>query len=804
MIQLSLFPELDETKPETYVASINSECKKALQIMVDKGCMVDSIVTDPPYELSNDGKASPYSVFFEFMFPQNPNLKPHGLGGNCLSLLIDKVLSLRYVRKIPTETPTMPISSVTFDNQPPIRNYDVENESIGTAFVSDSIGTNTVKSKDCEYLGSFFLKLTDPTKLFQILNEVGSGFHSSGIGVGLCIDNSCLPSLFHSLSTVVSFDNNIGLSDNPASQLIHAINGTIESPMLRFQLAGTSEEILTANGASMFCAILQLSGAELIRTDTVTCGLPSMLKARRICVVDGAANRAFSFDILVHEQDISTKGFMNKEWDGSKIAYDVELWELCLKVLKPGGHLLAFGGSRTYHRMACAIEDAGFEIRDQIQWIYGQGFPKSLDISKQLDKRGGVSIGWFGKWLRKEREARGIAQKDLSKLFPSKTGGLTGCFSNWELGFNLPTPEQFSKICEALNLPYSDIRREAEREVIRAEKSFKSHYGTQQKSSEFNITAPATEAAKQWEGWGSQLKPAHEPIVLARKPLSEKNIAENVLKHGTGGINIDGCRVGYNGESPSAWFDKESRQNAKQNVYGGGKGLGNDFDSSPSTGRFPANLIHDGSDEVMDEFAKYGERKSGSGQKNMKSTGNIFNGLKPKDTIWESSNGTAARFFKEAPYSEEETKGRFPSNLIHDGSEEVEAEFSKYGERKSGSRQSGEYEKNSENRGGFGFGSYGSLPELKGSTGSAARFFYSAKASKKDRCGSKHPTVKPIALMRYLCRLVTPPNGIVLDPFAGTGTTGYAAQEEGLHAILIEKDEGYFKDIVNRIYGGTK
>jgi hypothetical protein len=168
-------------------------------------------------------------------------------------------------------------------------------------------------------------------------------------------------------------------------------------------------------------------------------------------------------------------GFMGKSWDSTGVAYDITVWQECLRVLKPGGHLLAFGGSRTYHRLACAIEDAGFQIRDQIMWVYGSGFPKSLNISKAIDKAAGAEREVVGK----DKAGTGLGLMDKS----STIGG------------------------------------------------------------EFDITAPATAEAKQWEGWGTALKPAHEPIVMARKPL-EGTVAQTVLTHGTGGINIDGCRVG--------------------------------------------------------------------------------------------------------------------------------------------------------------------------------------------------------------------------------------------------------------------
>jgi DNA modification methylase len=343
-------------------------------------------------------------------------------------------------------------------------------------------------------------------------------------------------------------------------------------------------------------------------------------------------------------------GFMGKDWDRTGIAYSRMMWKLCFDLLKPGGHLLAFGGSRTYHRMACAIEDAGFEVRDQIMWIYGQGFPKSLDISKAIDKMAGA-----------EREVIGEA---------TRHGG--GNSQIMKGDYNPP------------------------------------------------LTAPATDAAKQWQGFGTALKPAHEPIVLARKPLSEKTIAANVLKHGTGGINIDRCRVG----NESTLVKRSPNSLGRMNDDGWEPKEG--FNGS-AQGRFPANLIHDGSDEVEEEFAKYGEKKCGA--------------IRPHHVFRQNKE----------------------NSVTENGLKEV-----------------------------TGY-------DMPANTGTASRFFYCAKASKKDRNGSKHPTVKPLALMRYLCRLITPPGGTVLDPFAGSGTTGQAAIEEGFSTILIEKESEYIADIERRL-----
>lgn len=337
--------------------------------------------------------------------------------------------------------------------------------------------------------------------------------------------------------------------------------------------------------------------------------------------------------------------FMGKKWD-----YDVpsqEIWEECLRVLKPGGYLLSFAGTRTQHRMAVRIEDAGFEIRDMIAWVYGSGFPKSLNIGKAVDKLQGNEREVVGKSNRHNS----YAKSDI--INPQGNGGVP------------------------------DL----------------------------------TKGTSPWEGWGTALKPALEPITVARKPLIG-TVAENVLTHGTGGINIDGCRVGT-----------EQVQTTAHTTLGDGikYGKSKPFPASEiRTGRFPANLIHDGSEEVMGLFPE------------------------SKDGVAVRRNGNNAN-------------GLFPVSIAM-GSKDV----------------------------GYGGG------------GSAARFFYCAKASKKDRDNEGvvkniHATVKPTDLMRYLCRLVTPKGGTILDPFMGSGSTGKGAVKEGFNFIGIELDEEYVKIAEKRI-----
>jgi DNA modification methylase len=336
----------------------------------------------------------------------------------------------------------------------------------------------------------------------------------------------------------------------------------------------------------------------------------------------------------------------------------VPFWTAAIRVLKPGGHLLAFGGSRTYHRLACAIEDAGFEIRDCIMWIYGSGFPKSLDVSKAIDKAAGAErevVGTSPNW----RESKRDREKNGSMEVRGENAGL------------LTGP-------------------------------------------------PITNAARQWSGWGTALKPAHEPIIVARKPLNG-TVAANVLQHGTGALNIDACRI----DTDTSEMEGRSGKSTQNNVWG--KGVGHSGMWQPNNaGRWPANVIHDGSDEVVSMFPDSDGQQGYVGPEQ---------GLRP------SVNGI--------------------------------------------------------------YGDFGARPPSppRADSGSAARFFYCAKADGNERGDSKHPTVKPLALMEYLVRLVTPPGGTVCDPFLGSGTTMQAAYLGNWRGVGIEREAVYFGDAVKRMEG---
>ena len=397
--------------------------------------------------------------------------------------------------------------------------------------------------------------------------------------------------------------------------------------------------------------------------------------------------------------------FMGKKWD-----YDVpstEVWAECLRVLKPGGHLLSFAGTRTQHQMAVRIEDAGFEIRDMVAWVYGQGFPKSLDVSKAIDKAAGA-----------EREVVGV--KDNS--FGRTPGGGVGLGEAIEGG-------------------------NASKHI-------------------FNITAPATDAARQWSGWGTALKPAMEPITMARRPLVG-TVAENVTEYGTGAINVEGCRVSIGDEyNPAAM----QRQQSNRVTWAGGETSGFRPDHEQpkynASGRWPANLIHDGSEEACGLFpvanGVVGARREG-GDKSIFSGGGHKQAVKQRIVGGIKDSGSASRFFYCAKASKADREAGCESFVPRD----------KYGPA----------------------GQWGSHDCFSGKTGDAA---WVAKHP-NNPTRNHHPTVKPTALMQYLCRLVTPPGGTVLDPFAGSGSTGRGAVLEGFNFIGIEREAEYVEIASARI-----
>lgn len=288
-----------------------------------------------------------------------------------------------------------------------------------------------------------------------------------------------------------------------------------------------------------------------------------------------------------------SKGFMGKQWDGGDLAFRPETWRAFWPLLHPGAFCMAFAGSRGWHRMAVAIEDAGYIIHPTMfLWCYSTGFPKATRIDTQIDAKGGASVGWFGPWLRQWRTERGINQKELAQHFPSKTGGLTGCVANWELGLNLPTVEQFNTLVRVLDLPFTSLA-EAEREVLETRFDGGNRHvailGTEAK--DYDITAPATDLARAWAGhrYGLQaLKPAVEPIIVFQKPYAGRPV-DSITQTGAGALNIEAGRIGY---SDSVNLDAVQ----DGNIYGnnGIYGQAEQRETTPTYkagGRWPANLI---------------------------------------------------------------------------------------------------------------------------------------------------------------------------------------------------------------------
>jgi site-specific DNA-methyltransferase (adenine-specific) len=379
----------------------------------------------------------------------------------------------------------------------------------------------------------------------------------------------------------------------------------------------------------------------------------------------------------------ASAGFMGQKWDGGDIAFQPALWAKVLRVIKPGGHLVSFGASRGYHRMACAIEDAGFEIRDSLMWIFGGGLPKSQNVARFIDRELGVE-GSFG-------EAKTKAHQHFIDSGKCSTESKhEGWVRPW-----MKDPEAVAN---------------SGRQYI-----------------------PASEQAIEFDGFGTGLKPAFEPIVLARKPLSEDTVAANVLRWRTGALNIWACRVA---SSESTARTQRGNHNAtsfsitSDCVTGGNEG-----------GRWPANLVTDGSAEVLAGFPHTGPASAA-----IRNNGDFKSVSKGFDRAHQTkghadSGGSVARFFYQVKRDEQCHSTKYCAN----------------------------------------------------------RMFYTPKADWDDRIGSKHPTIKPVDLMQYLVRLVTPPKGTVLDPFAGTGTTGEAAFREGFNAVIIEREAEYQQDIRRRM-----
>lgn len=678
---------------------VNGDCREVMAAMEENS--VDSIVCDPPYGLSDNTGDSVGKIVSDVVFPCLADFYAKRCCNGELPFPSDSVSLLDFVNRAIREEAGVAVPEGTVNFEGDLALGEIKIEAAGESTISIAHGVLGDGGQSDRFQIGLNFMLQPRASLNAPLGDCLRGsYRELGLGrLGVLVvisEGSQFLGLLSSLAPPgPSFIRDLirgqhdALGKAESTTGVMTCRGTELTAMFAFDLRNRTLEILPAGSTNKEGTSCELITTECVRTGARTSGLPPEFEATQFRIIGGVANGAVNF--LFHKSIVSyfkkdRKGFMGKAWDHG--APGTEFWVEALRVAKPGAHLLAFGGDRTHHRLMVAIEDAGWEIRTCIYWAYGSGWPKSLDVSKAIDKAAGV-----------EREKVPVGAP-VKRMIPGADQNSTG---SW----------------------IKDNGREYQP----------------------GVEIPATDATKQWQGWGTALKPAVEIIVMARRPLSESTVAANVLKHGTGTLNIDGCRVPVDVAADASQMRTMQRgqrtDDTSGQVWGTNKNGGDTPQVVRPEGRWPATLIHDGSDEVLACFP--------------------------------------------------DSKGQLAAAKI-----------------------GGEAHKN---------GIIGAMerqpisPEPRNDTGSAARFFYCAKASKSDReeglkpkqvkaehiqgdlyiGGSEvrknnHPTVKPTALMRYLCRLVTPPGGLVLDPFMGSGSTGKAALQEGFRFVGIELDEehGYF------------
>lgn len=458
------------------------------------------------------------------------------------------------------------------------------------------------------------------------------------------------------------------------------------------------------------------------------------------CLEDLNTEASLQADSLISDPPYGLK-FMGRNWDAQ--VPSAPFWKMFLHHVKPGGHCLAFGGTRTFHRLACAIEDAGWELRDTLMWIYGEGFPKSLDISKAIDKRrdDSATILKVTTFMADAAERLNVSRADVDKFMG--TSDMAGWWLS-RLKHRCQCPKWEQWLCLKQLLKLTD-KMDAEvwrlngrkgkpgkgwsqRPITGKHKThtfadWENHVGNARTDEPKEMRGnPFTDSARQWNGWGTALKPAWEPVLMAMKPC-QGTFAENALKHGVAGLNVDGCRIDAADAIGEKYTGKRFATGASVNKNGKWK---QDIKYSGETkpGRWPANLAHDGSQEVL---AGFPETKTGDLTGQPRKGGNLV-------------------------YSQP-------------GSTEGRPRFN------------------------------------EGDSGNASRYFYCAKPTAAERGEyNRHPTLKPLALMRWLCRLTaTPIGGLILDPFMGSGTTGVAAVLEGRQFVGIELDRETFETAKRRI-----
>lgn len=645
---------------------------------------IDAVVCDPPYNLSSGIKRDTDCLRRILAKVQLPDLDDgntlRSQGGNLAAPPLGGAELSREGRAVRVG-PRVGVPEGAVDLQDaPVGEEEVNTGHKATLRAPNGSLPLVPDAESVEHFGNYVLKLADGGNApfcdgtCSCFTEPGPGRIAVTVALPGAPGSDLLGTLLggeRGSDEHVRLLNDAGRQAEAAATVVAGTRAVVHA-VLCLDLGRRTGELRLADGAHHGDPIFALVAAQSVGAGAGASGLSSVSEPGLVRCVDGQADGAFTLKFPWHDVNSSRqgRGFMGKEWDGWESPAAYQRWCVawareCWRVLKPGGHLIAFGAPRTYHRLAVAIEDAGFEIRDSLHWIYGSGFPKSHDVSKAIDKAKG-------------------AQRERVGSQPDRWTG-RGAVMNF-----------------ATDRPQTDIPV---------------------------LGGPATEDAAIWSGWGTALKPAHEPIVLARKPLAGP-VAATVLEFGTGALNVDACRIeadeDYREKCASVVGLASNRNGATLGEWAGVR-----EDSAHPAGRWPTNIILGHGENCVDGGA-----------------------CEPGCPVAEMDAQSGVR-----------TSG---SNCVR--------------------RKAGSFMEHG------GLGKAGDVQTTYGDSGGASRYFptfrYEAKAPKSERPrladGTVHTTVKPLALMRWLVRLVTPPNGTVLDPFAGSGTTLEAAVTEGFHAIGVE------------------
>jgi len=751
-------------------------------------CSVDAVVTDPPYGLAGpdqvkrainrvakvfEHRSLPDLYDWDLQAEQEPALPGVGdrgapLGGGCGSVGVDVRVRV-------------PESTVDLDRDAADHEVDARPEAPRPG-VSQGDLTGEGDTPAGQFLGDYIFHPGHGAEgACDVLRGGLPELFLGGFSVPVV---AALPAGLPGARAALSEDGGVdwfpvvGLGADALGQSggppgIVAGAGAVLRAVLRFDTGGAPRELGPAPSTSDE-VYGDTARPNLVRARSGAGRLATMAKPFRVCLIGALADGTDAFFHLwlpfkLPVAKLPRGGFMGKDWDAA--LPDPQTWAECLRVLKPGGHLVAFGAPRLYHRLACQIEDAGFEMRDCLLWLFGSGFPKSLDVSKAIDKvrDDTAEVRVVCRWLRERMESCGATSKSVADHF----GYHSRMVDHWaardtDSQPNLPTLEQWDELRAYLGLP-EDMDAEVLRLNLRKGQPGEAWEGrpvtgtVAEWTDRVNYTltsrdglardTPITPAAQQWSGWGTALKPAYEPIVLARKPL-DGTVAQTVQTWGTGAINVDGCRVGTEGGGTKC-TNRDEHGKCRGHKNAGQSTSGETFHGAEvdgPAGRWPANLILDeGAGAMLDAqtgtlSARGNKGPSTRGDYDATSYG-VGRGGDCGGSMTYDKGGGASRFFycpKASRTEREAGLDHLPPRVVHEAHGDAARQSPRAGAGRSGEPR---------------------------------------------RC--HHPTVKPVELMRWLVRLVTPPGGIVLEPFAGSGTTLVACALEDRDAIGMELDPEY-------------